>query len=72
MFPRNIETAVGIAIINSVGSLGGLAEPYIIGAVNASTGSVASGVSFLAARLLAGMILVLLLPYRRSVSSRLG
>ncbi|WP_169307980.1 hypothetical protein [Kyrpidia tusciae] len=49
-----------------------MAEPYIIGAVNASTGSVASGVSFLAARLLAGMILVLLLPYRRSVSSRLG
>ncbi|CAB3394410.1 MULTISPECIES: MFS transporter [Kyrpidia] len=70
LFLAESTAAVGIAIINSVGNLGGFVGPYIIGALKASTGSVASGLYFLAACLLAGMILVLLLPLRRSVSSR--
>ena len=47
-------TAVGIAIIASVGNLGGFAAPVIIGKSSALTGSLASGLWFIAALLAIG------------------
>ena len=59
-----------VAVSNIIGApVSGVILDYVDW-FGASTGSVASGLYFLAACLLAGMILVLLLPLRRSVSSR--
>lgn len=49
--------AGGIALINSVGNLGGFAGPYLLGYVREQTGSFASGLYVLAGFLTAGAIL---------------
>lgn len=53
-----VAAAVGIALINSVGNLGGFACPYIVGALNDATGSQAPGVFFIAGCLGLGAALV--------------
>lgn len=51
-------TVVGIAVINSIGNLGGFLGPYAVGALKDSTGSTSSGLFFLSAMLLIGFVLV--------------
>ncbi|BCJ88379.1 MFS transporter [Effusibacillus dendaii] len=52
LFLSEAAAAVGIAVINSVGNLGGFLGPYAIGFLKTSTGKVEAGLYFLAALLL--------------------
>lgn len=53
--------AVGIALINSVGNLGGLAGPWVIGAIKKATGTFQGGILVVAAGLaVAGAILLMI------------
>jgi MFS family permease len=54
-----LAAAVGIALINSIGNLGGFACPYIVGALNDATRSQGPGLYFLAGSLAVGAALVL-------------
>ena len=42
LMPR-ASAAAGIAVVNSIGNLSGFAGPYLIGAINDSTGSFSGG-----------------------------
>lgn len=50
--------AAGIALINSVGNLGGFAGPYIMGYVSQTTGSYDIGVLFLAGCMVTGAVII--------------
>jgi MFS transporter, ACS family, tartrate transporter len=52
-------TVVGIAVINSIGNLGGFLGPYAVGMLKDATGSTSAGLIFLSAMLLIGFVLVL-------------
>jgi ACS family tartrate transporter-like MFS transporter len=52
--------AGGIALINSVGNVGGFVGPYLLGYVRERTGSFASGLLVLAASLVMTAVLALL------------
>jgi ACS family tartrate transporter-like MFS transporter len=51
--------AVGIALVNSVGNIGGFVGPYVFGAIKDATGSFAIGLTFIGAVLVLGGALVL-------------
>lgn len=57
--------ATGVAVVNSVGNLAGFVSPYVIGWIVDQTHSTDLGVYTLAASLLIGGLLVLLLPKLR-------
>ncbi|WP_158900444.1 MFS transporter [Burkholderia sp. L27(2015)] len=59
-FLSGTAAAGGIALINSIGNLAGFAAPYIIGSLKTSTGSLTSGLYFVAALELCSTILVVL------------
>jgi MFS transporter, ACS family, tartrate transporter len=61
-FLTGFSAAAGIALINSVGNLGGLVGPYIIGAMATSTGNLYRGLALAGVFLFVSSILVLLLP----------
>jgi MFS family permease len=54
-----LAAAVGIALINSVGNLGGFVCPYIVGALNDATRSQGPGLCFISGSLVLGAVLVL-------------
>ena len=54
--------AAGIALINSLGNLAGFVAPYAVGALKDLTSSTNSGIYLLAASLVVGAILTLLVP----------
>jgi len=56
---RGTGAAAGIALINSIGNLGGFAGPYLIGLVKDATGSFADGLLVLAGGLVAAGLLAL-------------
>lgn len=58
--------AAGIALINSVGNLGGFAGPYLIGRVRDATGSFAGSLLTIAAMLLIGSALAISLGRARA------
>lgn len=58
-FLSGTAAAGSLALINSVGNLGGFVGPYVIGALNDATGGFSSGLLFLSAVLLVGGILTL-------------
>ena len=60
-FLSGSASAGGIALINTIGSLGGFVGPYAVGVVKDLTGSYTGGLLFLAALLGAGIIGTLLL-----------
>jgi ACS family tartrate transporter-like MFS transporter len=58
-FLAGSAAAGGIALINTLGSLGGFVGPYAVGLVREASGSFAGGLLFLAALLAAGGVLAL-------------
>jgi ACS family tartrate transporter-like MFS transporter len=58
-FLSGAAAAGGIALINSIGNLGGFVAPNVLGQVKAATGSFAGGMYFLAGALVLGGCLVL-------------
>jgi ACS family tartrate transporter-like MFS transporter len=61
-FLSGTAAAGAIALVNSIGNLGGFAGPYIVGMVKQATHSFAGGMLLMAASLLAGGMLALTLP----------
>jgi len=61
-FLRGTAAAGGIAIVNSVGNLGGFAGPFLIGWVRDATGSFEGGLLTLAAVLVVGAAIAVSLP----------
>jgi|SRR5882757_3752078 len=57
-----VGAAGGIALINSVGNLAGFVSPSLIGAIKEATGSVNSGILIMAAVIVAGSLLTMLIP----------
>ncbi|MGG1573909.1 MFS transporter [Fictibacillus sp. NRS-1165] len=53
--------AVGIAVINSIGNLGGFVGPYAIGALKDATGGTFAGLIFLSVMMVVAFIMLLLL-----------
>jgi MFS transporter, ACS family, tartrate transporter len=61
-FLKGTAAAAGIALINSVGNLGGFAGPYLVGLLKAATGDFKSGLLLLAAAPIMAALLVLTVP----------
>jgi ACS family tartrate transporter-like MFS transporter len=61
-FLTGFSAAAGIALINSVGNLGGFAGPYMIGTIATKTGSLYAGLAIAGALLFISAMLVLLIP----------
>ena len=56
------SAASGIALINSVGNLGGFAGSTVVGFIGQKTGSLSGGLAFAGTSMLVSAVLVLLLP----------
>src|SRR6267143_394975 len=61
-FLTGFSAAAGIALINSVGNLGGFVGPYMIGAIAMKTGNLYAGLAIAGVSLFISATLVLLLP----------
>jgi ACS family tartrate transporter-like MFS transporter len=61
-FLSGTAAAGAIALINSIGNLGGFAGPYVVGLVKQTTHSFAGGMLLMAASLVAAGLLALTLP----------
>ncbi|AHF97492.1 MAG: MFS transporter [Desulfurella sp.] len=61
-FLSGAAAAAGIAVINSIGNLGGFFAPYIIGFIKSHTGNVYYGLAAVGVSLLISVILLALLP----------
>ncbi len=61
-FLTGFAAAAGIALVNSVGNLGGFVGPYMIGAIATKTGSLYPGLALAGVSLFLSAALVLLLP----------
>jgi ACS family tartrate transporter-like MFS transporter len=61
--------AGGIALINSIGNLGGFAGPYVVGMVKQASHSFAGGMLVMAASVLGAGVLALMLPTSPKVTS---
>lgn len=59
LFLSESAAAVGIALINSIGNLGGFVGPYVLGMLKDVTGTVKAGLFFLSASLVVSSLLVL-------------
>jgi ACS family tartrate transporter-like MFS transporter len=69
-FLREQAAAGGIALINSMGAVGGFVGPYLIGVIKQRTGSFTPGLLLLAGSLLAAVVIVLTI--RATVGRRAG
>ena len=69
-FLREQAAAGGIALINSMGAVGGFVGPYLIGDIKQRTGSFTPGLLLLAGSLLAAVVIVLAI--RATVGRRAG
>jgi ACS family tartrate transporter-like MFS transporter len=72
-FLSGLSAAAGIALINSIGNLGGFVGPSAIGVLTKQAGGMYAGVRFVGFSLLTSAILLLLLPktkLQRSVTLR--
>jgi len=65
-FLHGYAAASGIAMINSIGNLGGFAGPYVIGFIKTRTGSMQWGLAFVGASMMLSAVLLVLLPKRAS------
>jgi MFS transporter, ACS family, tartrate transporter len=64
-FLSGTAAAAGIALINSVGNLGGFVGPYVVGFLSDSTGSFYAGLLLLAALILVAGLLALAVRHER-------
>jgi MFS family permease len=71
-FLTGFSAAAGIALINSVGNLGGFAGPYAIGVVTGWTGNIHRGLQLAGIPLLVAATLLLLLPKKARASKPTG
>jgi ACS family tartrate transporter-like MFS transporter len=69
MFLTASTAAVGIALINSIGNLSGFVGPYIIGVLKDATGSVTSGLYFVAGSLVLVPILGMIIWNKKNLTS---
>jgi len=65
-FLTGFSAAAGIALINSIGNLGGFAGPAMIGAIAMKTGNIYAGLSLAGVSLFISATLVLVLPRKAS------
>jgi nitrate/nitrite transporter NarK len=65
---RGTAAAGGIAVINSIGNLGGFFAPSLLGALKDRTGTFASGLLTLS--VVAASAAILVLPFRRGAGGR--
>ncbi|MCL6516077.1 MFS transporter [Alicyclobacillus sp.] len=72
LFLTEATAAVGIAIVNSVGNLGGFVGPYILGYVKQATGSTQTGLYVMAVFLVVCTLLVLSLRKEHAVSTHVS
>jgi MFS transporter, ACS family, tartrate transporter len=68
-FLAGVSAASGIALITSVGSLGGFVGPYALGWIRDRTGNLYLGLAFAGASLFVSAALMLLLPRRAPASA---
>ena len=68
-FLTGVAAASGIALINSVGNLGGFVGPYVIGAVSKRTGSMSGGLAFVGVSMIVSAMLVLLLKDKNAAQT---
>ncbi|MCW2241411.1 MFS transporter [Azospirillum canadense] len=61
LFLTRSTAAMSIAVINSIGNLGGFAGPYLIGLVKGSTGSATAGLIFLSGLLVVSFLMTALM-----------
>ncbi len=61
LFLRGTAAAAGIALINAIGNLGGVAGPYVVGLLRQASGGYGSGLEVLALALLLAGVLALAL-----------
>jgi ACS family tartrate transporter-like MFS transporter len=64
LFLTRSTAAISIAVINSIGNLGGFVGPYAIGMVKESTGSALAGLYFLAALLFVSFAMMMAMRLR--------
>jgi ACS family tartrate transporter-like MFS transporter len=69
-FLTGFSAAAGIALINSVGCLGGFVGPYLIGAIAMRTGNLYGGFALAGVFLFVSATLVLLLPRERRAPAK--
>jgi ACS family tartrate transporter-like MFS transporter len=68
-FLHGAAAAAGIALVNSVGNVGGFVGPYALGWMREATGDFKSGILLLAAGLAGAAVLGITAPHRRSDAS---
>jgi len=61
-FLTGFSAASGIALINSVGNLGGFVGPYVVGFISQKTGTLYGGLAFAGFSMLVAATLVVFLP----------
>lgn len=66
-FLTGFSAASGIALINSVGNLGGFAGPYVVGFISQRTGSLYAALAFAGISMLVSASLILFLPRKAQV-----
>ncbi len=64
--------AAGIALINSIGNLGGFGGPYLVGLVKDATGSTDGGLIVLAIILAIGSVVALFVTHEKAMERRAG
>jgi ACS family tartrate transporter-like MFS transporter len=69
LFLGGAGAAAGIALINSIGNLGGFFGPYIVGAFKQRTGSYDGGLYAVAASLVVSAVLAVILSHRTAKPS---
>jgi len=67
-FLAGSSVAIGIALINSFGNIGGFVGPYAMGAINKRTGSFHGGLLLASASLFVSATLILMLRKNRRVT----
>ncbi|MBP2636557.1 MAG: ttuB [Firmicutes bacterium] len=71
LYLSEVNAAIGIAIINSFGNLGGFFGPYMVGFLKDITGSTNAGMVFLASFALVGTALIVAIPKKEAAPESL-
>nr|WP_231981966.1 hypothetical protein [Pseudomonas poae] len=72
LFLDRTTAAVSIAVINSIGNLGGFAGPSLIGMVKGNSQSASTGLLFLSALLVVGFLMTILMRVNNKDETQSG